>query len=143
MGHLADIYYFQKIQKVTGGLTRLASRTKVKKEETIRMRYSCLPQCEIAAWTIGHAALVKDLVEVRAKQHQQAQVHMQRYVLEEWLQTETELTRERGLWGPTVPCRYTNTVTRTFLILGILITKIDGRVELGRKVTVNVLQLWQ
>jgi hypothetical protein len=107
------------------------------------MRYSSLPQSEIAAWTVGHAALVKDLVEVRAKQHQQAQVHMQRYVLEEWLLTETELTRERGLWGPTVPCRYINTVIRTFLISGILITKIDGRVEYGRKVTVNVVQLWQ
>jgi hypothetical protein len=143
MGHLADFYYFQKIQKVTGGLTRLASRTKVKKEETIRMRYSSLPQCEIAAWTVDHAALVKDLVEVRAKQHQQAQVHMQRYVLEEWLQTETELTRERGLWGPTVPCRYTNTITKTFIILRILIRRIDGRVEHGRKVTLNVVQLWQ
>jgi hypothetical protein len=108
MYHLAILYCFQKIQKVTGGLTRLASRTKVKKEETIRMRYSSLPQCEVAAWTIGHVALVKDLVEVRAKQHLQAQVYMQRYVLEEWLQTETELTRERGLWGPTVPCRYVN-----------------------------------
>lgn len=115
----------------------------MKKEETIRMRYSSLSQCEIAAWTVGHAALVKDLVEVRAKQHQQAQVHMQRYVLEEWLQTETELTRERGLWGPTVPCRYINTIIRRLLILGILITEIKTRAEYGRKVTVNVVQLWQ
>jgi hypothetical protein len=110
LGALASFCNFQKIQKVTGGLTRLASRTKVKKEETIRVRYSSLTQCEIAVWTISHSALVKDLVEVRAKQHQQAQVHMQRYVLEEWLQTETELTRERGLWGPTVPCRYISSV---------------------------------
>lgn len=29
---------------------------------------------------------------------------MQRYVYQEWLQTENELTRERGLWGPLVPC---------------------------------------
>ncbi|KAJ9586850.1 hypothetical protein L9F63_019532, partial [Diploptera punctata] len=98
-------YIQSKIQKVTGGLTRLASRTKVKKEETIRIRYSGLAQSEIATWTLSHAALVKDLVDVRAKQHQQAQAHMQRYVLEEWLQTEMELTRERGLWGPTVQCR--------------------------------------
>ncbi|XP_067008592.2 WD repeat and FYVE domain-containing protein 3 [Anabrus simplex] len=91
-----------KIQKVTGGLTRLASRTKVKKEETIRIRYSQLPMSDIATWTISHVALVRELVEVRAKQHQQTQQHMQRYVFEEWLQTETELTRERGLWGPTI-----------------------------------------
>jgi hypothetical protein len=71
---------------------------------------------------------VKDLVEVRAKQHQQAQVYMQRYVLEEWLQTETELTRERGLWGPTVPCRYVDLSMITFLLLGIFVTKIDCRI---------------
>nr|CAD7199815.1 unnamed protein product [Timema douglasi] len=94
-----------KIQKVTGGLTRLASRTKVKKEETIRVRYSSLSHYEVADWTLNHVALVKELVEVRTKQHQQNQVHMQRYVFEEWLQTETELTRERGLWGPVTPCR--------------------------------------
>nr|CAD7454369.1 unnamed protein product [Timema tahoe] len=94
-----------KIQKVTGGLTRLASRTKVKKEETIRVRYSSLSHYEVADWTLNHVALVKELVEVRTKQHQQNQAHMQRYVFEEWLQTETELTRERGLWGPVTPCR--------------------------------------
>lgn len=27
-----------------------------------------------------------------------------RYVHQEWLQTENELTRERGLWGPIEPC---------------------------------------
>jgi hypothetical protein len=124
MGHLAILYCFQKIQKVTGGLTRLASRTKVKKEETIRMRYSSLPQCEIAAWTVGRAALVKDLVEARAKQHQQAQIYMQRYVLEEWLQTETELTRERGLWGPTVPCRYVEINMITFPMLEFLLQRL-------------------
>nr|CAD7577574.1 unnamed protein product [Timema californicum] len=95
----------RKIQKVTGGLTRLASRTKVKKEETIRVRYSSLSHYEVADWTLNHVALVKELVEVRTKQHQMNQAHMQRYVFEEWLQTETELTRERGLWGPVTPCR--------------------------------------
>ena len=25
---------------------------------------------------------------------------MEKYLLEEWTQTETELMRERGLWGP-------------------------------------------
>lgn len=25
---------------------------------------------------------------------------MQKYVFEDWLQTEEELTRERGIWGP-------------------------------------------
>lgn len=26
-------------------------------------------------------------------------------MIQEWLQTETELTRERGLWGPPTPTR--------------------------------------
>ncbi|XP_063226772.1 WD repeat and FYVE domain-containing protein 3 isoform X2 [Bacillus rossius redtenbacheri] len=94
-----------KIQKVTGGLTRLASRTKVRKEETMRVRCSSVSQWDLAEWTLGQVALVRELVEHRARQHAHGQAHMQRYVFEEWLQTETELTRERGLWGPCVPCR--------------------------------------
>lgn len=69
------------------------------------MRYSHIPMSDISKWTMSHVALVRELVEVRNKTHQQTQVHTQRYVFEEWLQTETELTRERGLWGPTVGSR--------------------------------------
>ena len=32
----------------------------------------------------------------------QSQQHLHVYIAEEWEQMETELTRERGLWGP--PC---------------------------------------
>ncbi|XP_029662380.1 WD repeat and FYVE domain-containing protein 3 isoform X2 [Formica exsecta] len=91
-----------KIQKVTGGLTRLASRTKVRKEESVRVRLR-LHQNTVAQWTEQHVALVRELAAVRRLQHQQTNLHTQRYVYQEWLQTETELTRERGLWGPPTP----------------------------------------
>lgn len=35
----------------------------------------------------------------------QAQEHMERYLLEEWTLRETDLLRERGLWGPPVGSR--------------------------------------
>lgn len=41
---------------------------------------------------------------MRRQTHQNTTQHMQRYVYQEWLQTENELTRERGLWGPLEPC---------------------------------------
>ncbi|XP_051170147.1 WD repeat and FYVE domain-containing protein 3 [Leptopilina boulardi] len=91
-----------KIQKVTGGLTRLASRTKVRKEESIRVRLR-LHQSTVAQWTEQHVGLVRELVAAKKLQQQQTYQHTQRYVYQEWLQTETELTRERGLWGPPTP----------------------------------------
>lgn len=93
-----------KIQKVTGGLTRLASRTKVKKEETMKIRHQ-LSIVDVEAYTLTHVALVRELVDLQSKQYALSQQHMQRDVLEDWYQTETELTRERGLWGPTIPSR--------------------------------------
>ncbi|KAH0568814.1 WD repeat and FYVE domain-containing protein 3 [Cotesia glomerata] len=91
-----------KIQKVTGGLTRLASRTKVRKEESVRPRLR-LHHSAVAQWTEQHVGLVRELAATRKLQHQQTYQHTQRYVYQEWLQTETELTRERGLWGPPTP----------------------------------------
>lgn len=93
-----------KIQKVTGGLTRLASRTKVRKEESVRVRVR-LHQNTVAQWTEQHVALVRELAASRRLQHQHTNQHTQRYVYQEWLQTETELTRERGLWGPPTSTR--------------------------------------
>jgi len=94
----------QKIQKVTGGLTRLASRTKVKKDEPIRVvKYNGVWSEEKQAQIHSQISLVKELVEMRARNHQLSMAHMQKYVLGEWLQTQTELTRERGVWGPIQP----------------------------------------
>ncbi|KAK6633574.1 hypothetical protein RUM44_004181 [Polyplax serrata] len=94
-----------KIQKVTGGLTRLASRTKVKKEETRKIRRMQIAFSEVFDWVQNQTALVKELVDVRLRSHHLAQEHMQKYMLEEWGLMQTELTRERGLWGPVLPNR--------------------------------------
>ncbi|XP_055711660.1 WD repeat and FYVE domain-containing protein 3 [Phlebotomus papatasi] len=88
-----------KIQKVTGGLTRLASRTKVKKEDYVRTK-SQLTKSKAYQWTAINVGLVRDLWDIRYAQHNQMMQHIRRYVYQEWIQSETELTRERGLWGP-------------------------------------------
>uniref|UniRef100_A0A8D8WKM9 WD repeat and FYVE domain-containing protein 3 n=1 Tax=Cacopsylla melanoneura TaxID=428564 RepID=A0A8D8WKM9_9HEMI len=94
-----------KIQKVTGGLTRLASRSKVKKEDAIKIRNSRLTGPEMKKWTLLQVGNVTELVQMQVKQRAQGYAFMQRYVLEEWLQIETELTRERGVWGPEIGSR--------------------------------------
>jgi len=60
-------------------LTRLASRTKVRKEESVRVRLR-LHQNTVAQWTEQHVALVRELAAVRRLQHQQTNLHTQRYV---------------------------------------------------------------
>lgn len=44
----------------------------------------------------------RDLWSWKCTQHLNTQQHTQRYVHQEWMQSETELTRERGLWGPQI-----------------------------------------
>nr|XP_008195320.1 PREDICTED: WD repeat and FYVE domain-containing protein 3 isoform X2 [Tribolium castaneum] len=92
-----------KIHKVTGGLTRLASRTKVRKDDTMRIKIR-MSKKQALQWMINHVNLLREFVEMRRQQHQNTTQHTQRYVHQEWLQTENELTRERGLWGPPEPC---------------------------------------
>lgn len=88
-----------KIQKVTGGLTRLASRTKVKKEEYVRTR-SQIAESKALEWTNINVNLVKELWEQRLVQRANMTQHTLRYVCQDWIQSERELIRERGLWGP-------------------------------------------
>ena len=95
--HNQDIQ--SKIQKVTGGLTRLASRTKVKKDEMSKTK-TRVSKDSALEWINLHISLVKDLWEMRCAQYNHMSQHTQRYVLQDWIQSEGELTRERGLWGP-------------------------------------------
>lgn len=88
-----------KIQKVTGGLTRLASRTKVKKDEYTKTK-STIGRKQAFEWTNLNVGLVKDLCDQRYIQHVNMTQHTLRYVCQDWLQSERELIRERGLWGP-------------------------------------------
>ncbi|XP_044260057.1 WD repeat and FYVE domain-containing protein 3 isoform X2 [Tribolium madens] len=92
-----------KIHKVTGGLTRLASRTKVRKDDTMRIKIR-MSKKQALQWMMNHVNILREFVEMRRQQHQNTTQHTQRYVHQEWLQTENELTRERGLWGPPEPC---------------------------------------
>lgn len=47
-----------KIHKVTGGLTRLASRTKVRKDDTMRVRIR-MGKKQALAWMLSHINLLK------------------------------------------------------------------------------------
>jgi len=79
-----------KIHKVTGGLTRLASRTKVRKEETARVRVN-IKKKHALDWMLNHVAIICDLVEMRRQQHLNTTQHTQRLLLSKICSSE-ELT---------------------------------------------------
>ncbi|CAH2076588.1 unnamed protein product, partial [Iphiclides podalirius] len=88
-----------KIQKVTGGLTRLASRTKVKKEDSAKQRPHP-PREHALAYMQDHVQLVRQAWCVQLQAAANTGAHTTRYVQAEWAGAWRELTRERGLWGP-------------------------------------------
>ncbi|XP_063625068.1 WD repeat and FYVE domain-containing protein 3 isoform X6 [Cydia splendana] len=88
-----------KIQKVTGGLTRLASRTKVKKEDSGKLRPHP-PRDHALAYLQDHVQLVRQAWCVQLQTALNTCMHTTRYVQAEWAGAWRELTRERGLWGP-------------------------------------------
>ncbi|XP_045600783.1 WD repeat and FYVE domain-containing protein 3 isoform X4 [Procambarus clarkii] len=89
-----------KLQKVTGGLTRLASRTKGRREDSIVVRKVNMPMSDVQMAIFTHISIIGDLVDLQYRQYLQKQKHMTSYVWESWQRCERELTRERGLWGP-------------------------------------------
>lgn len=78
-----------KIQKVTGGLTRLASRSKVKKDECVKAKAN-ISKSQAIEWTDINVGLVKDLCDQRSVQHVNMTQHTLRYVCQDWLQCECE-----------------------------------------------------
>ncbi|XP_063360999.1 WD repeat and FYVE domain-containing protein 3 [Cydia amplana] len=88
-----------KIQKVTGGLTRLASRTKVKKEDSGKLRPHP-PRDHALAYLQDHVQLVRQAWCLQLQTAANTCMHTTRYVQAEWAGAWRELTRERGLWGP-------------------------------------------
>ncbi|KAG6445369.1 hypothetical protein O3G_MSEX003892 [Manduca sexta] len=88
-----------KIQKVTGGLTRLASRTKVKKEDSAKQR-SNPPRDHALAYMQDHVQLVRQAWSAMWSAASNTVAHTTRYVQAEWAGAWRELTRERALWGP-------------------------------------------
>uniref|UniRef100_A0A182QR41 WD repeat and FYVE domain-containing protein 3 n=1 Tax=Anopheles farauti TaxID=69004 RepID=A0A182QR41_9DIPT len=91
-----------KIQKVTGGLTRLTSRTKLKKEVSKRhgQRVEEFNVDLIRQSVSAKLNLVQDFWHLRTTQHSNSYMHTKRYVYQDWLQVEAELIRERAIWGP-------------------------------------------
>ena len=88
---------------LTGGLKRLTSvsgTSKAKKEEEKKIEMSALPYYEVEASTINHITIVSEVVEQHSTQRHQTENHLLKFSEEEWLVTEGQLTRERGLWGP-------------------------------------------
>ncbi|XP_053612398.1 WD repeat and FYVE domain-containing protein 3 isoform X1 [Plodia interpunctella] len=91
-----------KIQKVTGGLTRLASRTKVKKDDPAKLR-PAPPRDHALAYMQDHVQLVRQAWSGRLALSALTALHTQRDVQAEWAGAWRELTRERALWGPPTP----------------------------------------
>ena len=96
-----------RIQKVAGGLTgglkRLTSvsgPSKAKKEEEKKIELSNLQFSEVEAAVLNHISIVSEVVDQHETQRKQTEQHMLTYSEEEWLNTEGQLTRERGIWGP-------------------------------------------
>jgi hypothetical protein len=100
---------------ISGGLKRLTSVTGVgggggggsgglggrpKKEELPKVCYSSLPRSVVEQATLNHIAIVKEVVEQHYRSRSQTDQHMLKYTQELWLATESNLTQERGLWGP-------------------------------------------
>ncbi|VVC93345.1 unnamed protein product, partial [Leptidea sinapis] len=88
-----------KIQKVTGGLTRLASRSKVKRDEAGNSRPRLSKQHALA-YMQDHVQLVRQAWLVSGQCAANTGAHTTRYVQAEWAGAWRELTRERALWGP-------------------------------------------
>ncbi|KAI0236471.1 WD repeat and FYVE domain-containing protein 3 [Lamellibrachia satsuma] len=88
-----------KLQKVGHGVLRLASR---RSKRDLPTRISPASVQDFTAWTANHVSIVKDLIEYQHQQYLQNSRHTEKYLMEEWAQTETELMRERGIWGPPV-----------------------------------------
>uniref|UniRef100_A0A915IK38 WD repeat and FYVE domain-containing protein 3 n=1 Tax=Romanomermis culicivorax TaxID=13658 RepID=A0A915IK38_ROMCU len=87
-----------KLQKVAGGLQRLANR-KTGKPTSIAKNMPVAAQT-LELWMKVHISLIRELVELMYTQYLQWHEHTEKWCLGEWRNLEQELTRERGLWGP-------------------------------------------
>ena len=59
-----------------------------------------MPRAVVEQATLNHISIVKDVVEQHYRNRSQTDEHMLKYMEEQWLATEANLTQERGLWGP-------------------------------------------
>ncbi|XP_024909182.1 WD repeat and FYVE domain-containing protein 3 isoform X1 [Cynoglossus semilaevis] len=91
-----------KLSRVSSGfaLSKLTGVRRNKKENSLNK--NSLSAQETFQWMFTHIAVVRDLVALQYKEHQERQQNSLKYVSEEWACLEYELLRERGLWGPPI-----------------------------------------
>lgn len=51
-------------------------------------------------WFRVHASLLRELIRTQSQRYAELHAHVRKWSMQEWQSTESELTRERGLWGP-------------------------------------------
>ena len=99
----------QGVGRLTGGLKRLtsvtSSATKIKKEEEKKIEPSQLLLPDVQAATASHISIVAEVVAQHETQRQQTEEHLLQFAEEQWLITEGQLVRERGIWGPETESR--------------------------------------
>ncbi|KAG7490175.1 hypothetical protein JOB18_029475 [Solea senegalensis] len=91
-----------KLSRVSSGfaLSKLTGVRRNKKENSLNKNN--VSAQETFQWMFTHIAVVRDLVALQYKEHQERQQNALKYVTEEWAGIEYELLRERGLWGPPI-----------------------------------------
>lgn len=126
-----------KIQKVTGGLTRLTSRSLTmkssKKEDAANVmgRHSSHSYCWADVWLSTQYQLfgLKEQLELERRQRHQALQHVEQFNRLNWKRVEeTELLRVRGLWGP---CEESRVLTKWMLDM------TEGPCRMRKKLTPN------
>ncbi|KHN83531.1 WD repeat and FYVE domain-containing protein 3 [Toxocara canis] len=96
-----------KITKVASGLQRLTSRKTLSSSSSASIYASIWRPPNITTevvqmWIRVHTSLIRELVRAQCVRYHEWHSHVQKWCLQEWHALETELTRERGLWGPQV-----------------------------------------
>jgi hypothetical protein len=51
-------------------------------------------------WMTVHISLLRELIRGQSQRYVEMHAHVRKWCMQEWQNTESELTRERGLWGP-------------------------------------------
>ena len=95
-----------KIQKMGNAVWNISLRKKGKDLPIKSSPSANVHMTDYISWTLTHMAVVRDLVQLQYQQYLQGNEHMERYLVEEWTQSERELLREKGLWGPYLGSRF-------------------------------------
>ena len=51
-------------------------------------------------WIRVHVSLLREFIRSQSQRYAEMHAHIRKWSTQEWQITESELTRERGLWGP-------------------------------------------